>query len=95
MGAMRDERGLSDEQICFSLMARPLDDGSYLIIPADHPFFHEKFIPAGTNFTCVICGTIRSRNYPGQPPVCLDGNCGRKFGQLDVERRQELLDAAA
>jgi hypothetical protein len=93
--AMRTERAMNDEQICFSLMARPLDDGSYLIIPADHPFFQERFVPAGSNFNCIVCDSVRSRNYPGQPPICLDGDCSRKFNQMPASDRQELLSAAS
>jgi hypothetical protein len=92
--SMRVERGLRDDQICFALMANSLDSNQHMIVPADHPYFHESFKAAGTNFNCLICDEPGSRKYPGQPPLC--GNkCANQFYKLPESDRQELLEAAA
>lgn len=92
--AMRTERQLRNDQICFALMAHTLDSGAHMIVPADHSYFAPNFLPAGTPFNCVQCGEIGTRLYPGMPPLC--GNkCADAFRKLPDEDQKELLEAAA
>lgn len=91
--AMRLERHLRDDQICFALMANTLDTGQYMAVPADHPYFHENFKVAGSSFLCIVCGAAASRKYPGQPPLC--GNvCANQFHQLPEKDQREMLEAS-
>lgn len=96
LDAMRQERGLRPDQIICALIANSLDLSMHMTIPADHPYFSENFKPGGSNFNCIICNSPQSRNYPGQPPVCItaDNKCANKFNSLAANDRKELLEAA-
>lgn len=92
--AMRTERNLRNDQICFALMAHTLDSGAHMIVPIDHAYFAPNFLPGGSNFNCMQCNEVGTRKYPGQPPLC-SNKCADAFRKLPAEDQRELLEAAA
>jgi hypothetical protein len=98
---MKSERRMRDDQVVLALMAYTLDAGQHMNIPLDHPYFMDNYKSAGSNFECLMCGTVQSRKYPGQPPLCAppweDGivkQCAPRFRALTQTEQAELLSIA-